>query len=136
MTFRFLGSNCGGFPCRKQLSWLRPVFSSIYHKFLYTTIMLTEISENDEPIHHSEGKDYNYSCPSSLTFAQSGASSSPINISPPISISPPGMTLVLEQQKLEQDDKLCRVQYNIIIVNHGGNLTIEGAMVNTMIILN
>ena len=98
--------------------------------------MLTEISGNDEPIHHSEGKDIMYSCPSKLTFAQSGASSSPINISPPISISPPGMTLVLEQQKLEQDDKLCRVQYNIIIVNHGGNLTIEGAMVNTMVILN
>ena len=98
--------------------------------------MLTEISGNDEPIHHSEGKDIMYSCPSKLTFAQSGASSSPFNISPPISISPPGMTLVLEQQKLEQDDKLCRVQYNIIVVNHGGNLTIEGAMVNTMIILN
>ena len=98
--------------------------------------MLTEISGNDEPIHHSEGKDIMYSCPSKLTFAQSGASSSPINISPPISISPPGMHLVLEQQKLEQDDKLCRVQYNIIIVNHGGNLTIEGAMVNTMVILN
>ena len=97
---------------------------------------MSDFLENDEPIHHSEGKDFLYSCPSVLTFAQSGASSSPINISPPISISPPGMTLVLEQQKLEQDDKLCRVQYNIIIVNHGGNLTIEGAMVNTMIILN
>lgn len=95
-----------------------------------------ESFDNDEPIHHSEGKDYNYSCPSSLTFAQSGASSSPINISPPISISPPGMTLVLEQQKLERGKQSCRVQYNIIIVNHGGNLTIEGAMVNTMIILN
>ena len=98
--------------------------------------MLTEISENDEPIHHSEGKDYNYSCPSSLTIAQSGASTSPINISPPISISPPGMHLVLEQQKLEQGEQHCRVQYNIIIVNHDGNLTIEGAMVNTMVILN
>ena len=97
---------------------------------------MSDFLENDEPIHHSEGKDFLYSCPSVLTFAQSGASSSPINISPPISISPPGMHLVLEQQKLEQDDKLCRVQYNIIIVNHGGNLTIEGAMVNTMIILN
>ena len=92
--------------------------------------MTTEISENDESIHHSLGKDIMYSCPSKLTFAQSGASSSPINISPPISISPPGMHLVLEQQKLEQGEHHCRVQYNIIIVNYGGNLTIEGTMVN------
>ena len=98
--------------------------------------MTTEISENDEEIHHSLGKDFLYSCPSSLTFAQSGVSSSPINISPLATISPPGMTLVLEQQKLERGKQSCRVQYNIIIVNHGGNLTIEGAMVNTMIILN
>ena len=97
---------------------------------------MSDFLENDEPIHHSEGKDFLYSCPSVLTFAQSGASSSPFNISPPISISPPGMHLVLEQQKLEQGEQHCRVQYNIIIVNHGGNLTIEGAMVNTMIILN
>ena len=98
--------------------------------------MTTEISENDEPIHHSMGKDYVCPCPSSLTFAQSGVSSSPINISPLATISPPGMTLVLEQQKLEQGEQPCRVQYNLIIVNHGGDLTIEGAMVNTMVIYN
>ncbi len=69
--------------------------------------MTTEISENDEEIHHSLGKDFLYSCPSSLTFALSGASSSPINISPLITISPPGMTIVLEQQKLEQGKHLC-----------------------------
>ena len=98
--------------------------------------MTTEISENDEEIHHSLGKDFLYSCPSSLTFAQSGASSSPINISPSITISPPGMTLVLEQQMLEQGEQPCRVQYSLIIVNNGGDLTIEGAMVNTMVIYN
>ena len=92
--------------------------------------------DNDEEIHHFEGKDLLYSCPSSLTFALSGASSSPINISPSITISPPGMHLVLEQQKLEQGEQPCRVQYNLIIVNHGGDLTIEGAMVNTMVIYN
>ena len=92
--------------------------------------MTTEISENDEEIHHSLGKDLLCSCPSSLTFAQSGASSSPIIISPLATISPPGMTLVLEQQKLDQDEQPCRVQYNLIIVNLGGNLTIEGTMVN------
>ena len=92
--------------------------------------MTTEISENDEEIHHSLGKDFLYSCPSSLTFALSGASSSTINISPLITISPPGMTIVLEQQKLDQGEQPCRVQYNIFIVNHGGNLTIEGTMVN------
>ena len=97
--------------------------------------MTTEISENDEPIHHSLGKDFLYSCPSKLTFAQSGASSSPINISPSITISPPGMTLVLKQQMLEQGEQSCGVQYNLIIVNNG-YLTIEGAMVNTMVILN
>lgn len=89
-----------------------------------------ESLDNDEPIHHSLGRDFLYSCPSSLTFALSGASSSPINISPLITISPPGMTLVLEQQKLEQDEQPCRVQYNLIIVNYGGNLSIEGTMVN------
>ena len=98
--------------------------------------MTTEISENDEEIHHSLGKDFLYSCPSELTFARLGASSSPINISPLATISPPGMTLVLEQQKLDQDEQPCRVQYNLIIVNYGGNLTIEGAMVNTMVIYN
>ena len=89
-----------------------------------------ESLDNDEPIHHSMGKDILYSCPSELTFAQSGASSSPINISPQITISPPGMTLVLDQLKLEQGELPCRVKYNLIIVNLGGNLTIEGAMVN------
>ena len=89
-----------------------------------------ESLDNDEPIHHFEGKDLLHSCPSVLTFALLGASSSPINISPLATISPPGMTLVLEQQKLEQGEQPCRVQYNLIIVNYGGNLTIEGTMVN------
>ena len=97
--------------------------------------MKIEDFDNDEEIHHFEGKDLLYSCPSSLTFALSGASSSPINISPSITISPPGMTLVLEQQMLEQGEQPCRVQYNLIIVNYG-DLTIEGAMVNTMVIYN
>ena len=92
--------------------------------------MNKEDFDNDEPIHHSAGKDYVYPCPSELTFALSGASSSPINISPLATISPPGMHMVLEQQMLEQGEKPCRVQYNIFIVNHGGNLTIEGTMVN------
>ena len=89
-----------------------------------------ESLDNDEPIHHFEGKDLLCSCPSSLTIAQTGASSSPITISPLITISPPGMHIVLEQQKLDQGEQPCRVQYNIFIVNHGGNLTIEGTMVN------
>ena len=91
--------------------------------------MKTEDFDNDEEIHHFEGKDFLYSCPSELTFALSGASS-PINISPLATISPPGMHIVLEQQKLEQGDQPCRVQYNLIIVNYGGDLTIEGTMVN------
>ena len=96
--------------------------------------MITEALQ-DEEIHHSAGKDYVYPCPSVLTFAQSGASS-PINISPLITISPPGMHLVLEQRKLGQGEQPYKDQYNIIVVNLGGNLTIEGAMVNTMVILN
>lgn len=92
--------------------------------------MSNEISENDEEIHHSAGKDFLYSCPSLLTFAHLGHLSSPINISPSITISPPGMHIVLEQQMLEQGEQPCRVQYNLIIVNYGGNLTIEGTMVN------
>ena len=92
--------------------------------------MTTEISENDEPIHHALVKDLLYSCPSVLTFAQTGASSSPINISPQITISPPGMHIILKQQKLEQGKQPCRAQYNLIIVNYCGNLTIEFTMVN------
>ena len=92
--------------------------------------MNKEDFDNDEPIHHFEGKDLLHSCPSEPPSAQSGASSSPIIISPLATISPPGMTLVLEQQKLEQGKQPCRVQYNLIIVNYGGNLTIEGTMVN------
>ena len=97
--------------------------------------MKIEDFDNDEPIHHFEGKDLLYSCPSELTFALSGASSSPINISPQATISPPGMTLVLDHQKLEQGEQPYRVQYNLIIVNYG-DLTIEGTMVNTMVIYN
>ena len=92
--------------------------------------MKIEDFDNDEPIHHFEGKDLLHSCPSTLTFALSGASSSPINISPLATISPPGMTLVLKQQMLEQGEQSCGVQYNLIIVNLGGNLSIEGTMVN------
>ena len=98
--------------------------------------MKTEDFDNDEPIHHFEGKDLLYSCPSELTFALLGASSSPIKITPQITISPPGMHLVLEQQMLEQGKQPYRVQYSLIIVNNGGDLTIEGAMVNTMVIYN
>ena len=97
--------------------------------------MKIEDFDNDEPIHHFEGKDLLHSCPSTLTFALSGASSSPINISPLATISPPGMTLVLNQQMLEQGEQPCRVQYNLIIVNYG-DLAIEGTMVNTMVIYN
>ena len=96
--------------------------------------MTTEALQ-DEEIHHSAGKDYVYPCPSELTFALSGASSSPFNISPQATISPPGMHLVLEQQMLDQGEQPCRVQYNLIIVNYG-DLTIEGTMVNTMVIYN
>ena len=97
--------------------------------------MYSETINTDDPNHHRMGKDYVYPCPSVLTFAQAGESSSPINISPSITISPPGMHIVLEQQKLEQGEQPYRVQYNLIIVNYG-DLTIEGAMVNTMVIYN
>ena len=101
-----------------------------------TVMFSSELDDNDE-IHHSVGKVNFDPCPSEshTQFAPSGASSpiipsSLITESPPITISPPGMTLVLEQQKLDQGEQPCRVQYNIFIVNHGGNLTIEGTMVN------
>lgn len=48
-----------------------------------------ESLDNDEPIHHFEGKDLLHSCPSSLNFAQSGNSSSPNIQSPHATISPP-----------------------------------------------
>ena len=92
--------------------------------------MNKEDLDNDEPIHHFEGKDLLHSCPSEPPSARTGNSSSPIIISPLATISPPGMTLVLEQQKLDQGEQPYRVQYNLIIVNYGGNLSIEGTMVN------
>ena len=109
--------------------------------------METEISDNDEPIHHFEGKDLLHSCPSEPPTAQSGNSSSPINISPQITISPPGMNLVLEQQMLEQSEphnilkryfqrvfKFCnRKDFYVIVVNCGGNILIEDSKIKTLI---
>ena len=66
--------------------------------YLYTPIsMKNEFSDNDEPIHHSEGKDLLCSCPSVPSIAFSGNPKSPIFISPPITISPPDMMNVLKQ---------------------------------------
>ena len=109
--------------------------------------MNKEDFDNDEPIHHFEGKDLLHSCPSSLTSALSGASSSPINISPSITISPPGMHIVLEQQMLEQGEphgklkrhfhrvfKFCnRKESYVIIVNCSGNILIEDSKIKTLI---
>ena len=109
--------------------------------------METEISDNDEPIHHFEGKDLLCSCPSSLTFAHLGHLSSPINISPSITISPPEMHIVLEQQMLEQGEphgklkryfhrvfKFCkRKESYVIVVNCGGNILIEDSNIKTLI---
>lgn len=82
--------------------------------------MNNEFSDNDEPIHHSEGKDLLCSCPSKLTFAQTGASTSPINISPPIAISPPGMQDVLKQDNSREP----------LILNININLIVESSVVN------
>ncbi len=109
--------------------------------------MNKEDFDNDEPIHHFEGKDLLHSCPSEPPTAQSGNSSSPINISPQITISPPGMTLVLEQQMLEQGGphgklkryfhrvfKFCkRKESYVIVVNCGGNILIEDSNIKTLI---
>ena len=109
--------------------------------------MNKEDFDNDEPIHHFEGKDLLHSCPSEPPSAPSGASSSPINISPSITISPPEMHIVLEQQMLEQGGphgklkryfhrvfKFCKrkVSY-IIIVNCSGNILIEDSNIKTLI---
>ena len=59
--------------------------------------MNNEFSDNDEPIHHSVGKDLLYSCPSEPPIASTGDPTSPIFISPPITISPPDMMNVLER---------------------------------------
>ena len=98
--------------------------------------MSNENFDNDEPIHHSEGKTILCSCPSVPTSAQLGEPYPLISISPPIAISPPDLRHVLEQRMLEQDKQNCSVQYNLIIVNQGGNLFVEGVMVDSMIILN
>ena len=51
--------------------------------------MNKEDFDNDEPIHHFEGKDLLYPCPSVPPSAQKNNSSSPITHSPQASISPP-----------------------------------------------
>ena len=51
--------------------------------------MKTSNFENDEPIHHFEGKGHLYSCPCEPPFARQGKSSSPDNLSPPVAVSPP-----------------------------------------------
>ena len=112
--------------------------------------MKSDNFDNDEPIHHFEGKDLMHSCPSELTFAHLGHLSSPINISPSITISPPGMTLVLEQQMLVQGKRFCALKKtirrffgnkeNTTIIYLNGNLTIFESLLknyktnNTMII--
>ena len=109
--------------------------------------MNSEISENDEPIHHSLGKDFLYSCPSKTPFARTGKPSSPITHSPHATISPPGMHIVLEQQMFEQGEphgklkryfqrvfKFCkRKESYIIVVNCGGNILIEDSNIKTLI---
>ena len=51
--------------------------------------MNKEDFDNDEPIHHFEGKDLLYPCPSVPPSAQKNNSSSPITHSPQATISPP-----------------------------------------------
>ena len=82
--------------------------------------MNKEDFDNDEPIHHFEGKTILRSCPSVLTSAQSGESSPLITISPPVTISPPDL-----QQDLEQD--ISRIQ---LILNISINLIVEDSVVN------
>lgn len=105
-----------------------------------------ESLDNDEPIHHFEGKDLLHSCPSEPPSAPSGASS-PNTQSPHATISPPGMHIVLEQQMLEQGGphgklkryfqrvfKFCkRKDSYVIIVNFGGNILIEDSKIKTLI---
>ena len=109
--------------------------------------MYLDNSDNDGPIHHSEGKGLLCSCPSLPPIASSGNPKSPIFISPLIFISPPGMQLVLEQQLLEQGEphgmlkryfqrvfKFCkRRESYIIVVNCGGNILIEDSNIKTLI---
>ena len=82
--------------------------------------MTTEISENDEEIHHSLGKTILRSCPSVLTTAQSGDSFPLITISPPVTISPPETQNVLEQDNSRES----------LILNININLIVEISVVN------
>ena len=109
--------------------------------------MNKENFDNDEPIHHFEGKDLLHSCPSEPPSARMGNSSSPIKHSPQATISPPGVQLVLEQHKLEQGGphsilkryfqrvfKFCnRKDSYVIVVNCGGNILIEDSKIKTLI---
>ena len=58
--------------------------------------MKPEEIDNDEPIHHFEGKDPLDACPSVPPFAPLGASSSPNTHSPHATISPPVAMNVLD----------------------------------------
>ena len=109
--------------------------------------MNKEDFDNDEPIHHSLGKDLLHSCPSVPTIALAGASTSPITQSPHATISPPGMQDDLKQEKLGQDEphgklkryfqrvfNFCnRKEFYVIVVNCGGNILIEDSNIKTLI---
>lgn len=82
--------------------------------------MNKEDFDNDGPIHHFEGKNLLRSCPSVLTFAQSGISSPLITISPPVAISPPETQNVLEQDNSREP----------LILNININLIVESSVVN------
>ena len=89
--------------------------------------MKIEDFDNDEPIHHSEGKDLMCSCPSKLTFASSGTPSSPIKQSPHATISPPDIHSHKDRfQKFHKIKELLR-GISIFKIHKG---TIHQTMVN------
>ena len=77
-------------------------------------------NDNDEPIHHFEGKELLNSCPSEPPFAQSGNPSSPITHSPHATISPPEMQDDLKQENSREP----------LILNININLIVESSVVN------
>jgi len=99
--------------------------------------MKKESFQDDEPIHHHAGKDIFDPCPRVTNTPNARRRSiSLVTISPPVTVSPPALHLFLDRTRPNHGEQPCRELNNLIIVNHGGNLYIDRAVVNTMVIIN
>lgn len=123
-----------GYPSRSPVGEDVMATRTVFSFTIFSTSSMNKvISENDEPIHHFEGKNLLRSCPSKLTSALSGESSSPISSSPPDSNfpgqqnEPKGKTQSKVKRVLAKIFKRdnSKQQISITVLNFTGNIVFE-----------